>query len=180
MRELQRQSTGNSVMTLIEMPSRARDNAVMFFDAALKYDPQSRSCDLELGADGDLVLDATPITPMLLSVELDARAAADDPLPQAANPYLTAAGIDVRRGSACDCLDPVYAPIGSKCWLLERAKQTEDTRLAMAMWLEQALLWVAAETGIPAIISVSFPRRGIMHWRAAVAGYIIGNNRELV
>jgi len=149
----------------------------MFYDCALVYNPKTLSCDLALGADGDLRVDTTPITPMLLSVELDRRAATDDPLPQGQSPFLTRAGIDARRGTACDCLDPDYEPVGSKCWLLERAKQTEENRLLFTMWLEQALSWVATETGQAAQISVAFPRPGILQWRANVANYTIGNNK---
>ncbi len=50
----------------------------MFFDVALTYDPQTRRGDWQLGDDGDLVIDNTSITPVLLSFGLDRRAAPDD------------------------------------------------------------------------------------------------------
>ena len=52
-----------------------------FLDAALIFDPETRRADLQLGDDGDLVLDGTPVTPMLISLGSDRRAGPDDELP---------------------------------------------------------------------------------------------------
>lgn len=150
----------------------------MFYDAALVYDPESTSCDLALGPDGDLVADETAVTPMLLSIELDRRAAPDDELPQGRNPFLTSAGVDVRRGTACDALDHNYARIGSRCWLLERAKQTEETRLLFEMWLQEALSWAPAG-GYEVTIEVTWIRPHVLHWRAMVDDTALSNQRRL-
>lgn len=151
----------------------------MFYDVALIYDPQTLSCDLAIGSDGDLVIDETPITSMLLSVELDRRAALDDELPVARDAFLMQAGIDVRRGSACDCIDPDYARIGSRCWLLERAKETEETRLLFTMWLEEALAWVIRETGKLPTITVQWIRSQTLQWRVQIDDVALSNSRRL-
>src|SRR5262245_43348568 len=92
----------------------------------------------------------TPITPILMSVGLDRRAAEDDPLPEVRSQFLVQAGIDVRRGAAADALDPAGQRIGSRLWLLDRAKQTETTRLLFLSWLSEAMAWAERETGQPA------------------------------
>jgi len=151
----------------------------MFYDIALQFDPKTFSCDLVLGADGDLAVDETPVTPMLLSVGLDARAAPDDELPQGRELYLAEHGIDVRRGSPCDALDGTGARIGSKCWLLDRAKDWEETRLLYQMWLEQALEWVGDETGRPAKITVTWVRPQTLQWRVMVDEVSLVSNHHV-
>lgn len=127
-----------------------------FFDAALVFDASARRCDLEIGADGDLLIDETPIPAILISVGLDRRAEHDDPLPQGRTDFLTPASYSQRRGSPCDGLDPDGERTGSRCWLLDRAKKTETTRLLFEFWLREALDWAAPETGIPAAIEVNW------------------------
>lgn len=152
----------------------------MFFDFALQYDPQSLSCDLVIGNDGDLVVDETPATSLLLSVELDRRAAVDDELPQGRDVFLAQqTGIDVRRGSVCDCVDPMFELIGSKCWLLDRAKETEQTRLLFEMWLKQAVQWVKRETGEEAIVTVKWIRPQTLQWRVVVGDFSVSKTRRI-
>jgi len=153
--------------------------AVMFYDLALQFDPKTYSCDLVLGTDGDLLVDETPVTAILLSVGLDRRAAADDELPQGREVYLAASGIDVRRGSPLDVLDSGGERIGSKCWLLDRAKETEQTRLLYKMWLEESLTWVEAETGKQPIIDVEWVRPQTLQWRVQVDDYSLIANRKV-
>lgn len=140
----------------------------MFYDIALLYDPKTRRCDLMIGDDGDLVIDETPITPVLLSVGLDRRAAPDDPLPEGRTQFLVQSGIDARRGSAVDALDPYGDRIGSRLWLLDRAKETETTRLLFSSWLTECLEWAKRETGIPAEIDVQWLGQEILGWRVLV------------
>ncbi|CAN7274680.1 hypothetical protein LJR090_001963 [Bosea sp. LjRoot90] len=40
-----------------------------FIDVALTFDPETRTADAELGKDGDLLLDETPRTPMLIKAD---------------------------------------------------------------------------------------------------------------
>lgn len=149
----------------------------VFFDFALQYDPQSLSCDLVIGDDGDLVVDETPATPLLLSVELDRRAAIDDELPQGRDVFL--AQQTGRRGSVCDCVDPMFELIGSKCWLLDRAKETEQTRLLFEMWLKQAVQWVKRETGEEAKITVKWIRPQTLQWRVVVGDFSVSKTRRI-
>lgn len=139
----------------------------MFFDFALVYDPVTRRCDLALGDDGDLVVDDTSITPVLLSIGLDRRAAPDDPLPAGRTDRLTAS-FSERRGWAGDGLDGRGERVGSRLWLLDRAKQTETTRLLFQFWIEEALAWAQRDTGRPAEIDVSWVRPQTLGYRVQV------------
>lgn len=150
----------------------------MFFDAALIYDPEARRCDLAIGDDGDLVIDDTPITAILLSVGLDRRAAEDDPLPAGRSEYLAGAGIAERRGWAGDALDPAGERIGSRLWLLDRAKATETTRQLFQMWLEEALAWAESETGTAAEIETRWLARQTLAWRVMVADSAVEMTRR--
>lgn len=143
----------------------------MFFDIALTFDPETRRCDLVLGDDCDLVIDETAVTPMLLSIGLDRRAAEDDPLPAGRDAFLVPTDFQVRRGWAGDALDRNGERVGSRLWLLDRAKATEQTRMLFQMWLEEALAWVKRETGKAAEIEVWWAARELLRWRA-----LIGND----
>lgn len=139
----------------------------MFFDLALVYDPVARRCDLAVGDDGDLVIDDTSITPVLLSIGLDRRASPDDPLPEGRSAWLTNS-FSARRGWAGDGLDGRGERCGSRLWLLDRAKQTEITRLLFRFWLEEALAWAERDTGQPAEIDVGWVRSQTLGYRVLV------------
>lgn len=141
----------------------------MFYDLALQYDSKLRRCDLVLGDDGDLVIDETPIPAILLSIGLDRRAAPDDPLPDGRSQFLTPSSFSERRGAIADGLNPFGDRTGSKLWLLNRAKQTENTRAMCEFWLTEALAWADDETGEPAVISAAWLRRGVLGYRVMVA-----------
>jgi phage gp46-like protein len=140
----------------------------MFFDLALVYAPEDRACDLALGEDGDLLIDETPITPMLTSVGLDRRAAPDDELPLGRTRFLAPSSFSERRGCPGDALDPFGEFTGCRIWLLGRAKQTETTRQLYAFWLGEGLAWAKKETGRPAEIEVEWRGRGVLAWRVMV------------
>jgi phage gp46-like protein len=150
-----------------------------FFDLALVYDPETRGCDLALGEDCDLLIDETPITPMLLSVGLDRRAAPDDELPEGRTRFLAPVSFSERRGSPGDALDPRGALAGSKLWLLDRAKQTETAAQLYRFWLEESLAWAKAETGVPAEIEVEWRGRGLLVWRAMVDDVTLSMTRRV-
>ncbi len=151
----------------------------MFFDIALTYDPQTRRCDWQLGDDGDLVIDETPITPILLSIGLDRRAAPDDDLPEGRSQFLTPTSYSERRGSAGDALDPFGELAGSRLWLLDRAKATETTRQLAEFWLTESLDWAEAETGQPAEIEVSWLRPGMLGYRVRIADASVSLSRRV-
>ncbi|MDD9910177.1 MAG: phage GP46 family protein [Ahrensia sp.] len=144
----------------------------MFFDAALRYNAQLRGCDCELADDGDLAIDETSITPVILSVGLDRRAHPDDELPVGRSEFLTQAGFSERRGGPSDALDLRGDLIGSRLWLLDRAKKTEITRLMVLAWLRECLQWAQLETGVPAEIEVEWLGRiGGSGSEAAILAY---------
>lgn len=140
----------------------------MFCDLALTYDPESRRCDLTLGQDLDLLLDTTPVSSMLVSIGLDRRADADDPLPEGRSQFLAPASFSERRGAIADAFEASGAMTGSKLWLLERAKETETTRLLCEFWLEEALSWAVEVTGQPAEIEVEWLRPEVLGFRVLV------------
>lgn len=151
----------------------------MFYDVALLYDPQTRCCDLMIGDDGDLVIDETPITPVLLSVGLDRRAASDDPLPEGRTQFLVQSGIDARRGSAADALDPNGERIGSRLWLLDRAKATETTRLLFLSWLAECVEWAKRETGVLTEIDAQWLTKETLGWRVQIDEISITGRRSV-
>lgn len=151
----------------------------MFYDIALLYDPQTRRCDLMIGDDGDLVIDETPITPVLLSVGLDRRAAPDDPLPEGRTQLLVQSGIDARRGSAADALDPNGERIGSRLWLLDRAKVSETTRLLFLSWLAECVEWAKRETGVLTEIDAQWLNKETLGWRVQIDETSITGRRSV-
>lgn len=151
----------------------------MFYDIALLYDPQTRRCDLMIGDDGDLVIDETPITPVLLSVGLDRRAASDDPLPEGRTQLLVQSGIDARRGSAADALDPNGERIGSRLWLLDRAKVSETTRLLFLSWLAECVEWAKRETGVLTEIDAQWLNKETLSWRVQIDETSITGRRSV-
>lgn len=141
-----------------------------FLDAALVYDPTTRRADLELGEDGDLLLDETPVTPMLISLGTDRRAEPDDELPDGVDALNAATSFVTRRGWAGDALDALGRRIGSRLWLLNRAKQTETTRRFCEIWAAEALAWAGLELGRPAEVEAGWLRRGVLKLRCSIDG----------
>jgi len=151
----------------------------MFFDLALVYDRETRRCDLALGDDGDLLIDDTSITAVLLSVGLDRRAEPDDELPQGRTEFLTPSGFNERRGWAGDALDQAGERVGSRLWLLDRAKETETTRLLFEHWLSECLAWAERDTGQPAEIEVAWIRPQTLGWRVLVADAAVSGTKAI-
>lgn len=90
----------------------------------------------------DLLKGRDLATSVLISLFTDARAAPDDVLPDASGDprgWWGDAGRD--------------RPLGSKLWLLERAKRTEETRLRAQDYAQDALAWLV-EDGIAASVTV--------------------------
>lgn len=141
-----------------------------FLDAALVFDPATRRADLVLGADGDLLLDETPVTPMLISLGTDRRAEPDDELPSGIDALNAATSFVARRGWVGDALDRLGRKIGCRIWLLDRAKQTETTRRFAIVWAEESLGWAEIELGRPAEVSAQWLGRGTLALRCAIDG----------
>jgi phage gp46-like protein len=104
--------------------------------------------DIDAGQ-GDWLVDGPDLarnddlqTAVLISLFTDRRAAPDDVIPD---------GSENPRGWWGD--SGRTRPLGSKLWLLDRAKQTEETRLRAKDYVEDALAWLI-EDGIAASIIV--------------------------
>ena len=143
---------------------------ITFIDTGLVYDPATRRADLVLAADGDLELDETPVTAMLVSLGSDRRAEPDDELPTGIDALNAPTSFIARRGWVGDALDAQGRRSGSRLWLLDRAKQTEPTRRFCQFWAEEALAWVEIELGRPAVVTAEWIRRGILALRCLVDG----------
>lgn len=143
-----------------------------WLDLAFVFDADTRRADLVLGADGDLVLDETPLTPMLIAFGTDRRARADDELPTGTTELNAPSSFIERRGWAGDALDAQARPIGCRLWLLDRAKETELTRLMALEWLKEAYAWVERETGTAAVIEAEWRTdvKGVLALRIVVDG----------
>ncbi len=139
-----------------------------FLDLALTYDATRRGCDLVLDDEFNLVLDETPVTPILLSVGVDRRASPDDDLPDGRSQFLAPVSFSERRGALLDGLNAAGNMSGCKMWLLERAKETEITRQLGEYYLAEGLAWAEVETGTPAEIEVWWLRAGVLAYRVLV------------
>jgi len=133
----------------------------VLLDLAIAWDPIRRRCDLAF-AGGTLALDATPVTPLLISLGSDRRAEPDDTLPDTVTEGSLAAGINPRRGCPGDALDANGDRVGSKLWLLEREKQTDDVLRRAQDYAEAALAWLSEREGVDIAVAASWPTRTAM------------------
>lgn len=95
-------------------------------------------------AGADLLTGSDLATAMLISVFSDAMAAPDDVIPD---------GSGDPRGWWGDQFDP-DVPTGSKLWLLDRAKQTQDTLNRAYAYLAESLQWLV-DDGVVARFDIS-------------------------
>jgi len=100
-------------------------------DITISWDAARSHGDWML-AGADLLTGSDLATAMLISVFTDAMAAPDDVIPD---------GTGDARGWWGDQFDPEH-PIGSKLWLLDRAKQTQETLNRAYDYLAEALQWL--------------------------------------
>lgn len=138
--------TGIVVPSLPGASSSGTGDAI-FGDLALFWDNALGSADFRLTAtNADLEADQGLATSMLLSLFLDARAA-DDDVPPSGDP-------NDRRGWWAD--EFFEAPIGSRLWLLARAKASNETLLQAKEYVKEATAWyvtdrVASSVGVTAV-----------------------------
>lgn len=91
--------------------------------------------------DGGMVIEDTLQTAIIISLFTDRRAGVDDNLPEGN----AVAGLvpPNRRGWCGDALsDAATNKIGSRLWLLQREKQTEETRRRAIFYIKEALQWL--------------------------------------
>lgn len=117
-------------------------------DVALVLSDQGADLALE---DGDLKADEGLLTPILLSLFSDARAAPDEAIPEDSTPADEGPrfGRDP-RGWWAERRGDRY---GSKLWLLSRAKSVQDSANRAREYATEALEWLLEE-GIAARIEV--------------------------
>ncbi len=142
-------------------------------DFALRYDPMTRTCDFAT-AGGDIALDATPATPMLIALGCDRRARPDDVLPDDSRPAAdTLTVLGRRRGWVGDALDRLGRRIGCRLWLLARAKQTEETRLRAIAYAEEGLGRWSEEHAIPVAVEAQWLGRNLLGLRVTAGRTMI-------
>jgi phage gp46-like protein len=111
-------------------------------DIALFFDNDAWSADLAI-AGGDLATDDGLRSAVIISLFTDARARDDDALPDASAD---------RRGWWGDCAnDDSNDRIGSRLWLLARAKVIDATAIRARDYCREALAWMVAD-GVAAAI----------------------------
>ncbi len=111
---------------------------------ALEWNDKFQAADLVSTGNG-LARDDTLATAIIVSLFTDARARPDDGLPS---------GESDRRGWVGDTLAEDGDRIGSRLWLLRRAKQTEETRRRAVDYAREALAWIVRR-GMARTIEVS-------------------------
>lgn len=121
-------------------------------DVKISFDPVSLAFDLSI-EDDDLVADKGLESAVMISLFTDRRARDDDILPDH--------GSDDRRGWFGDLVNPEVEEdqIGSRLWLLERAKTTQNNINRCKLFVEEALQWMV-EDGIAAKIEGEAERQG--------------------
>ena len=136
-------------------------------DIALFFDPALQAWDIALDG-GDLATDDGLATAIVLSIELDRLAHADDPLPKGAG----------RRGWWGDRVAPLARPaqgnggnpdrIGSRLWTLQQERQLPAVLTRAKGILAEALAWLTEDGWASAVdIAVAFPARGWLRYSIA-------------
>lgn len=121
----------------------ASSSALRLADLALTWSPATGDADLSL-IDSDLASDTGLETAVLLSLFLDRRAEPDD-VPPSGDPR-------DRRGWWADELSDVEGDrIGSRLWLLDRAKRTGETKLRAKEYVLEALAWMLEDRVVASI-----------------------------
>lgn len=118
-------------------------------DIALLWSNDALGADFAL-QQGQLATDDGLRTAIIISLFSDGRARDDDDLPTG----------DDRRGWWGDAFLPPNDRIGSRLWLLEREKLTQQTLLRLRDYTREALAWLI-EDGIAAAVSVITERQGL-------------------
>jgi len=147
-------------------------------DLALRFDATRLACDLTI-ADGDLVLDATPATPMVVTLLSDRRAAADDRLPAGISALGAPATWDARRGWVGDALDRFGHRIGCRLWLLARDHDDETTRRMAEIYTAEGFAWAKRDFDVEPEIEVAWVRRGLLGIRIFLDGRSISLQRSV-
>lgn len=118
-------------------------------DLKMVYDPNLQEGDLVF-SDNDLQTEEGLATAVLMSLFTDRRALDDDELPDTRS--------DDKRGWWGDLIDGITDDlIGSKLWLLSRAKTTPEVLLQAEDYIRESLEWLI-DDGIAASIDITVER----------------------
>lgn len=126
-------------------------------DLALAVDTTRFRADLVI-AGGDLALADTPVTPLLVALGSDRRAEADDELPGGRSATTVPVSWSERRGWWGDALDRAGRRCGSRLWLLDREKASEEVRGRAEAYVREALAFMTVDYGIEPEIDVTLAR----------------------
>jgi phage gp46-like protein len=118
------------------------------FQIMMRYSQAVGACDVVVtpteNGRGRIAMDTTPATALLIAMGTDRRAEPDDTLPgEVPGVPAPTAGRMVRRGWVGDILLAQGQRLGSRIWLLERAKHDEHTRALAASYTAEAVAAVA-------------------------------------
>ncbi len=108
-------------------------------DLALAYSVENGTCDFVQLPNGDLALDDGLYTAVLVSLLTDAVANPDDAIPDRTG-NRRGTWMDIPLASASNA--QTRRPLGSRLWLLNRAKATQETRLRAQEYALEALQWM--------------------------------------
>ncbi len=127
----------------VPSPSMAISSAIQLADLALTWSNAKGSADLSL-IDLDLASDRGLMTATILSLFTDRRAENDDVPPS---------GDDRdRRGWWADQFATVQGDrIGSRLWLLDRSKRTNETALRAKEYATEALAWMLEDRVVSSV-----------------------------
>lgn len=139
-------------------------------DIGLAWNPAFQGCDLVF-ANGDIQVDTTPVTAILMAAGCDARARPEDQVPEDGAAWAIGAPFtDFRRGWAGDALDAQGRRNGSRAWVYTtRGKADEPTRRGVEGALAEAMTNVSLAYGAPIQLTVAWVAPQVLGWKA-VAG----------
>ncbi len=139
-------------------------------DVGLVYNAANECCDLAF-ANGDIQVDTTAVSAILMAAGCAARARPEDPLPETGDLWSPgAAYADTRGGWAGDALDAQGRRNGSRAWVyVTRGKQDEATRQGVQAALAEAFDLVSTTFNVPVQLTVTWVAPSILGWKA-VAG----------
>ncbi len=121
-------------------------------DLMLAWDATNGVADLVL-AGGDLVLDQSLQTAVLVSLGTDRLAEVDDELPDNSGDRRGWVGDVITAGGTVDL-------IGSRLWLLNRAKQIPETARRAEIYALEALAWMTEDGVADSVTALcTFPRQ---------------------
>ncbi|MPW00069.1 phage GP46 family protein [Bombella apis] len=111
------------------------------------------------GGRGRVSFDRTLASPLLIALGSDRRAAPDDMVPSLLTaPDGTAVPLGARRGWVGDILLADGQRLGSRLWLLERARRDESTRLAAEDYANEAVAAIADYHATELTVTASWQR----------------------